>query len=135
MDGVVRKALADGRPAVAAGGVRILGSLVTADTFNAASAHALFEALSAPYKSVRFGAALAIARIGPRGAFPGQERVIDALQEALGQDAVRTVVVIDHDADIAASLNAGKFSTSIRQIASGQSHTNATRIPRSQIEN
>lgn len=125
MDAVVRKALADGRPAVAAGGVRILGGLLDADSFMAPNA--LTEALSAPYKSVRFNAALAVAHIGHRGAFAGSDLVVPVLQEALGQDAVRSVVVIDDNADtrnrVVADLNArGYFAYGVAGGALGLAH-------------
>ncbi|MAG33180.1 MAG: hypothetical protein CL908_20065 [Deltaproteobacteria bacterium] len=101
MGGVVRKALADGRPAVAAGAVGILGGLLDADSF--AAPNGLTEALTAPYKAVRFNAALSIAHINPRE-YGNREQVVNVLQEALGQDAVRTVVVIDSNPETRAKI-------------------------------
>ncbi|NRA95991.1 MAG: response regulator [Planctomycetes bacterium] len=115
---VVRKALTDGRPAVAAGAVRVLGSISDGRNFQAPNA--LTDALGAPYKSVRFSAALAIAGLRQ----PGQPGVVSVLTEALGQDAVRSVVVIDDNADtrnqIVADLNArGYFAYGVAGGAIG----------------
>jgi len=121
MGAVVRKALADGRPAVAAGAATILGAVSDARNFRAPNA--LTDALAAPYKSVRFSAALAIAGLR----LSGQAGVVSVLTEALGQDAVRTVVVIDDNADtrnqIVADLNArGYFAYGVAGGAMGLAH-------------
>lgn len=122
MDAVVRKALADGRPAIAAAAVKTLGSVLDADTFMAPNA--LTEALSAPYKAVRFNAALAIFHLGVRGDFAERDQVVSVLMEALGQDAIRTCVVIDDNADtrnrIVSDLNArGYFAYGVSGGAMG----------------
>src|SRR5262249_13374593 len=92
----------------AAGSVRALGELVDADTFNAAAG--LAQSLSAPFKEVRIGAALAIARVSPRASFPGQEPVVPALCEAVGSAAVTACGVIDARSEtrirVVADLNA-----------------------------
>jgi len=93
LDGVVRKALADGRPAVASGAVELLGSMLDPDTFRAPNG--LTDALASSYKRVRFRAAIQIARVGPAEDFPGRGQVVPTLAECLGQTAVRTVLVID----------------------------------------
>lgn len=108
VDAALKKALADGKPEVAAGAIEVLKHLLDSDSFRAPSG--LTDALSSPAKEVRFLAAQAITAIGPRSNFQGQEQVVPALMEALGQDAVRTVVVIDDQAEtrnrIVADLNA-----------------------------
>ncbi len=111
LDKVIAKAMADGRSDVAAAAVKLLGGLLSVDTLPQSSGMAM--ALAAPHKAVRFAAALAVAGIGPRSAFPGSDQVVPALAEALGQDAVRNVLVIDDNADtrnrIAADLNAKHY--------------------------
>lgn len=97
MDGVLRKALADSRPEVAAGAVKALAKLTDADSFNPQGG--LVQALSAPFREVRILAGLAVAHIHPRSGFGGSEQVVAALMEAVGQDAVKTAVVIDDNAE------------------------------------
>jgi HEAT repeat protein len=111
LDRVIAKAIADNRADVAEGAVRLLGATLTPDSFG--SSNGLTTALSAPFKSVRFAAALAIAAIAPHSDFTGSEKVVENLAEALGQDAVRNVLVIDDNSDtrnrILADLNARNY--------------------------
>jgi HEAT repeat protein len=108
MNGVVRKAISDGRPAEGARACRILGRLMNADSFSAPNG--LTDALSAPLKAVRYNAALALAHLGPRGGYAGQERLVPVLLEAVSHVTTRSVVVIDDQAEtrnrVVADLNA-----------------------------
>jgi HEAT repeat protein len=97
LDQVVSKAIADGRPEIAAGAVRVLASIVNAGNFR--SPNGLTEAVHAPYKRVRFAAALALAAIDPAVDYPERSKVVPVLMEALGQDSVRSAVVIDDQAE------------------------------------
>jgi HEAT repeat protein len=105
LEGALRKALADGRPDVATGAAGLLGDILTADTFVAPNA--LTDALASENKSVRFAAALAIAKVRPRAAFEGSGRVVNVLCEALGQSIVRSVLVIDDNEKTRGQIIAG----------------------------
>lgn len=106
---VVAKALADGRSDVATAAVNLLGSILDADSFGATDGLSL--GLAAADKNVRYAAALAIAKIKPRGY--AVEAVVSALAHAVGEDAVRTVMVIDDVAEtrdaLCAQLDAKKY--------------------------
>ncbi len=121
MDAVVHSSLAAGRPAGAAGAVRILGGLHDQGSFHAPNA--VTDALGAPYKSVRFNAALAMAHLGA-GADPS---VVSVLAEACGQDAMRSVIVVDENADtrnqMVADLNGrGYFAYGVPSGVMGLAH-------------
>lgn len=93
LDATVRKAIADGRPAVAAGAVDLLGDMIDRHSWSAPNG--LTDALAAPYKEVRYLSALALARLAPRGGFENSGLVVRNLMDALGQAAARSVLVID----------------------------------------
>jgi HEAT repeat protein len=108
LDATIRKALADGRPAVAAGAIRLLAAVASAELIPGLTG--LQEAVTSAYKDVRYEAAITLAALGQAGNYPAASQVTAALCEALGQDAVRTVVVIDDREEtrnrILADLNA-----------------------------
>ena len=93
LDAVLKKALNDGRPDVAAGAARLLGGMLSSETFMAPCG--LTDALTAPNKAVRFEAALAVAGLSPAHPFDGSERVVANLAEALNEAIVRSVLVVD----------------------------------------
>jgi HEAT repeat protein len=74
-----------------------------------ATSDAMRKALNSPYKSVRYAAAFALANTGD-----SSEAVVKALAEALGEDAMRTVLVVDDRSEsrnaMAAALRAAGYS-------------------------
>lgn len=111
LDEVVKKAVADGRVDVAAAAVGLLGEQIDSTSFTAPNG--LTMGLQSSHKAVRHAAAIAIANIRPMAAFEGSDLVVPALSEALGQDAVRNVLVIDDNTEtrnkVLAGLNAKRY--------------------------
>jgi CheY-like chemotaxis protein len=91
----VRWALASGRYDVATAAVGVLATTADADADDALAG--LTAALEASNKNVRHAAAIALAKIRPRGV--DGARLVAALAEAVGEDAVRNVLVIDDVAE------------------------------------
>jgi CheY-like chemotaxis protein len=108
---VVAKAVQDGRADVAEGAVGLLATMLDGNSFG--SANGLTTGVAAGIKSVRFASAIGIAGIAPRADFTGRELVVPALTEALGQDIVRNVLVIDDNSDsrnrILSDLNSRQY--------------------------
>jgi DNA-binding response OmpR family regulator len=65
------------------------------------SAAPLIAALNYPDKRVRYAAAEALARMNPKQRFLDHEKVIPTLIEALGESAVRVILIIESDEQIA----------------------------------
>ena len=111
LDEVVKNALAGGRADVAAAAVGLLAEQVDSTSFSAPNG--LTMALASAHKAPRHAAAVAIATIRPMAAFEGSDQVVPALCEALGQDAIRNVLVIDDNTDtrnkIVAGLSAKRY--------------------------
>lgn len=76
-----------------AGGLGAVGS--TAD--HPSGGAAFSAALGYGDKRVRFAAAIAAAKLNPPGAFPGADRVVPNLIEALGESGQRVVLVVEPD--------------------------------------
>ncbi len=97
MRDALRATLRDADPDVVISGLEILGETETSGDLSSPS-HPVHEALNSPDKRVRYAAATAIAAnsAGNLGANSGQ--VIDTLIQAVGEESIRTVLVIDdHD--------------------------------------
>lgn len=114
--------VADGQVDVAAGAAHLLGKLL--DPSEVSRAPALTTALSNGQKTVRYHAALAIAGLGLEGSGAVAPTLVGVLAEALGEDAVRTAVVIDDNDDsrnaVVAGFNArGWFSYGSNNGAAG----------------
>ncbi len=93
LDATIAKAMADGRSSVATSAIRLLASTITGE--QAGSFTGLNQAVGSSQKDVKYEAALALAMLAPGGGYAAQDQVVPALADALGQDAIRTVVVID----------------------------------------
>lgn len=91
LDAALRMALDQGRGPLAASIIRGLETVETAESYDASSA--LGRALLSNEKQVRVAAAIALARIAPPD-LPDADRVVNVLNSALGQAAVRQVLVI-----------------------------------------
>lgn len=90
----LQRALNDRNPAVALGITRSLGEIAgNQNVFTADASGPLVEAMGFPDRAVRFEAALAAAAARPQQSFPGQERVVPLLAEALGQTGQPSVLV------------------------------------------
>lgn len=119
LDGVVSKALADGRPDVATGAINIISGKIGSGSGDRRISPAMSQALDAPAKEVRFAAALAHAENGIHDG-----RVVPVLMDAVSQTSVRSVLVIDDNPDtrnrIVSDLNAkGYFAYGAPTGASG----------------
>ncbi len=122
LNGVVAKALNDGRGSVGAAAIRMLSAMAPACTGDCAVA----AALAGNNKEMRLAAAIALGRMG---GYPDSATLVAALAEVLSQDALRTVVVIDDQEasrlQLVAELNArGYMATG---IASGSQGLSAVR--------
>jgi HEAT repeat protein len=64
----------------------------------------LVKALSDEDKRIRYAAARLILKIAPRRHFPGEEKVIPVILEALGESGVRVVLIIEDNEEVRARL-------------------------------
>jgi hypothetical protein len=88
------RALHDGNSAVALRAIRSLNEIVGATNLFAGDQSPLIDGLRYPDRQVRIEAALAIAQALPQKNFPGQERVIPILAEALAQTGKPGVLIL-----------------------------------------
>lgn len=94
------RALRDRNPAVALAVIRSLQDVVgRSNLFSGTEGRPLIDAMAYPNRQVRFAAAFAVAGARPTSDFPGQERVVPLLAEALGQTGVSGVLVAIPDRD------------------------------------
>jgi HEAT repeat protein len=100
LSNVVKTAAAEGRADVAAAALALLGTVADADTADAASG--LADGLASTNKNVRYAAALAAVKSQARNL--DAAKVVDALAQAVGEDATRNVVVIDDVTDTREAL-------------------------------
>ena len=109
LSNVVKTATAEGRADVAAAALALLGSIADADTAEAMSG--ITDGLASSNKNVRYAAALAAVKTKARNVDAAQ--VVDALAQAVGEDATRNIVVIDDVTDtreaLCAQLEAKKW--------------------------
>ncbi len=92
---VVRTAIADGRPVLAALATTLLGQVVDRnELLTEARPNPLVEALSAPDRRLQFAAAEALVKLDPRRRFAGSSRLVPLLARFVaGQAAPRALVV------------------------------------------
>jgi CheY-like chemotaxis protein len=125
LDGVVKKALADNRGAVGAAAIRLLSGMSSDCT-----GCSIADALKGNNRQMRFAAALAIGSMGHGADLDGA--LVETLAEMLGQDALRTAVVIDDNeatrSTLVAGLNkAGWFATGV--ASGGQGLSTVRQLP------
>jgi len=93
---VVRRAIADGRNALAVAAIGALSRANPADALGVdGRPSALVEALAAPDRRVQFAAAEAVVNLGPRRPFRGSSRVVPALARFVAAGPLPVAVVID----------------------------------------
>ena len=93
---ILRTAIADGRPDLAANAATLLGRIVDRDDLaTGGRPDPLIEALSAPSRRVQFAAAESLIRLDPRRAFSGSSRVVPVLTRFLGTQGVPRALVVD----------------------------------------
>ncbi len=119
LDGVVKKAMADNRGSVGAAAIRLLAGMCSDCT-----GCSVADALKGGNKEMRYAAALAIGSMGHADELNGA--LVEALGEMLGQDALRTAVVIDDNeatrSTLVAGLNkAGWFANGVASGSNGLS--------------
>lgn len=95
LSGTLRRALKDNTASVAYKALRSMQEIVgTSNLFAGEEAGPIIEAMRFPDRQVRFEAAMAVAQGLPQRQFPGHERVIPILAEALSQSGKPGVVVL-----------------------------------------
>ena len=93
---VLRTAIADGRPDLAATSANLLGQIVDRDDLaTGGRPDPLVEALSSPSRRVQFAAAEALIRLDPRRSFSGSSRVVPVLTRFLGTQGHARALVVD----------------------------------------
>ena len=93
---VLKTAIADGKPDLAAVTISALGQTVEPTALNIADqTHPLVEALYNPNHQVQFAAAKALVSLAPRGFFPGSSQVISVLARFAIYQPLPTAIVID----------------------------------------
>jgi len=93
---VARRAIADGRPDLAASAVALLGRVVDRNDLRAEGRpNPLVEALFAPDRRVQFAAAEALVQLDPRRPFAGSSRVVPVLARFVAAQSNPRALVID----------------------------------------
>lgn len=92
---VVRRAIADGRPEIAAPAVGLLGRIVNRDDLLTVGLNPIVEALSAADRRVQLAAAEALVRLDPRRPFVGSSRVVPVLARFAANRPTARAVVVD----------------------------------------
>ncbi len=91
---VLARALKDHNGPVALRAIRSLQQIVGQSNLFDAKQTAILDALRYPDRQIRFEAAFALAAALPQKAFPGQERVVPTLAEAMAQSGKPNVLVL-----------------------------------------
>jgi hypothetical protein len=93
---VLKTAVADGKPDLAAAVASALGQVIDRGALAASGRpHPLVDALYAPGRRTQFAAARALTTLTPTGAFPGSSRIVPVLARFLNNQALSRAVVID----------------------------------------
>jgi HEAT repeat protein len=93
---VVRSAISDGRPELAARAIEVLGAEVDRNNLLSEDRpNPLIEALQAPDRRVQFAAAEALVNLDPRQPFAGSSRVVPVLARFVSSQAAPRALVID----------------------------------------
>ena len=93
---VLKTAVKDGKPDLAAAATTALGQVTNRAALTATSRpHPLVDALYAPYRRVQFAAAKALVNLSPAEPFPGSSRIIPTLARFAINQALPRAVVID----------------------------------------
>ena len=93
---VVRQAIADRKPEVAALAVNALAQVTDRDAFTIERRpNPLIEALAAPDRRVQFAAARALVLLDPAKTFPGSSRVVPTLARFVASGPLPRAVIID----------------------------------------
>lgn len=109
---VLRAAILDGRPEIAARAVGLLGRVVDRDDLlTEGRPNPLVEALSAPDRRVQFAAAEALVKLDPRRGFPGSSRLVPVLARFAGNGPSPRALVVDGNPE-----RAGRVSGFLREI-------------------